>query len=557
MMTDKKIEIFCENNKQRKFFPKGTNLHQIYAAFGELLPHPTLGAMVNNELKELSFDVYKPKTIRFIDITDIDGMRMYVRSLSFVLLKAAKELFPAAVLTIEHSVSNGYYCEIENLKTELNDEIVKKITAQMQQIVRADIPFVRKEVRTEDAIEIFKQNNFTEKAKLFESRQTLYTSVYYLDKQADYFYGHLLPSTGYLKVFGLVKYYDGMLLMRPNRTQPHKLEKLIMQEKMFDIFREYKSWGEILKIGTIGNINQKVEQNQAGELIKIAEALHEKKIAQIADLISKERQKKRIVLISGPSSSGKTSFSKRLSIQLKINGLKPVGLSLDNYFVNREDTPLDAQGDYDFEALEAIDIQLFNKHLIQLLNGEEIELPKFSFAEGRKKYDGTTLKIDSQNIILIEGIHALNPKLTSQIDKTLKYKIYVSALTQMGIDGHNRIPTTNNRLIRRMIRDNKYRNNSALSTLRRWGSVRRGEQKNIFPFQEEADVMFNSALVFELGVLKRYAEPLLKEVQKNQPEYAEALRLLKFLSYFLPIPDTEIPPTSILREFLGGSSFSY
>jgi len=378
-----------------------------------------------------------------------------------------------------------------------------------------------------------------------------------LGENADYFYGFLVPSTGVLRVFDLVHFYRGMLLMSPKREEPSVVESQVKQEKMLKVFSEYKRWGKVLNISNIGDLNNYVAGNNISEMIKISEALHEKKISQIADKIRKKRKRTKLILISGPSSSGKTTFGKRLAIQLKVAGLKPVNLSLDNYFVNREHTPLDENGDYDFEALNALDVDLFNKNLVSLLAGEEIELPKFSFETGARYYDGEKLKISEKQVLVVEGIHALNPELTPLIADEAKFRIYTSALTSISIDGHNRIPSTDNRLIRRIVRDYKYRNYSAADTIKRWPSVRRGEMKNIFPFQEEADVMFNSALPYELGVLKRYAEPILKEVQPNQPEYSEVNRLLKFFSYFLPICDDEIPPTSLMREFLGGSTFDY
>lgn len=428
---------------------------------------------------------------------------------------------------------------------------------KMREIVNQNIPFRRDKVLTKDAIEIFRKHGLHEKANLLESRPTLYTSVYYLNDMADYFFGCLVPSTGYLQVFDLVKYYKGMLLMVPKRQNPEELEDIVIQNKMFEIFQEYRHWVEILGVGSAAAINQMVQRGEASELIKISEALHEKKVARIADQIKEKVDKVRLVLIAGPSSSGKTTFSKRLAIQLKVLGFRPYAISLDNYFVDREHTPRDENGDYDFESIHALDIEFFNKQLIQLMNGEEVELPKFSFTNGKRFFDGTMLKIDPKGIIIIEGIHALNPELTHLIDNDLKFRIYISALTSLSIDGTSRIPTTDNRLLRRIIRDHRYRGYSAYDTISRWNSVRRGEDQNIFPFQEQADVMFNSASLYEFGILKTYAEPILHQVPMNVPEYAETVRLLKFLSYFNAIPDDEIPPTSILREFLGGSTFSY
>lgn len=553
----KLIEIFCENTGITKEYPLGICLKEIIKDQKVTLENPILGAMVNNELEELDYEIFRPKQIRFIDITSPDGLRVYIRSLSFVLYKAVKDLFPDILLKIEHSISNGFYCELDGYEEELNVDTVMKIVDRMREIVAMDIPFRRVEIKREEAIGLFEKHNLPEKAKLFSTRSTLYTSLYSLSDDIDYFYGYLLPSTGYLKTFDLVKYYDGMLLMIPKQSKPDELEEISKQDQMFEILREYKKWVKILEIATIGSINEQIMNNRAGELIKISEALHEKKVSQIADMIFKRREKTKIVLISGPSSSGKTTFSKRLAIQLRVAGLKPMQISLDSYFVEREKTPLDENGEYDYEALEALDVELFNSDLLALLEGKEVKLPTFSFEDGKRYYNDKTLQISNEHILIIEGIHGLNPKLTPLISPECKFKIYVSALTQVGIDWHNRIPTTDNRLIRRIIRDYRYRNYSALETLHRWESVRCGEEKHIFPFQEEADIMFNSALVFELGVLKWFAEPLLKEVYRNQPEYAEALRLLKLLSYFKPVSPKEIPPTSILREFVGKSSFDY
>lgn len=551
------LEIFCENTNERRRVKPGLSLSEIAGQLEIELNHPILGAMVNNELKELGFEVYSPKTIRFIDITHPDGMRMYHRSLFFVLQKAVRDVIPGGKLTIEHSVSKGFYCEINGSCTSLELPLIFRIGDRMREIIALNLPFRRDKELTRDAIEIFRKNGHPEKASLFETRPTLYTSVYYLDGMADYYFGCLAPSTGYLKVFDLVKYYRGMLLMVPQRSNPAELEEIVIQNKMFEIFQEYKEWVDILGVGNVGAINQQVIKGNASELIKISEALHEKKVGQIADRIHELRKDVRVVLISGPSSSGKTTFAMRLAVHLKVAGLKPYTISLDNYFVDREKTPKDENGQYDFETIRALDIDYFNSNLVSLLRGDEIELPKFSFETGKRFFDGTKLQIADNGIIIIEGIHALNPELTHLVENERKFKIYISALTSISIDGTNRIPTTDNRLIRRIIRDYRYRGYSALDTISRWESVRRGEDKYIFPYQEQADVMFNSAMLYEFGILKNYAEPVLREVPMNRQEFSEVKRLLKFLSYFSPIPDMEIPPTSILREFLGGSTFSY
>ncbi|NOZ12441.1 MAG: nucleoside kinase [Acidobacteria bacterium] len=552
------IEIHCENTGEKKQWELGTSLTEIAEKLNIQTRFPIVGAMVNNELKELDYNIVKPKRVRFIDITHPDGMRMVVRSLCFVLHKAVRDLFPNAFLTIEHSVSKGFYCEIEGMSGKPDRDTVSRLRERMRTLVQNNMPFRRVEMETEKAVELFHMAGMEEKAQLFKDRVELYTSVYYLDDTIGYFYGYLVPATGMLKVFDLVPYYEGMLLRFPRPSDPEKLEDVVPQEKMFEIFQEHKQWAEILNLGYVCNLNAEMKKADHGqEIIRIAEALQEKKVAQIADRISRERDRIRIVLISGPSSSGKTTFSKRLRVQLKVAEMKPVAISLDNYFVDREKTPKDENGDYDFEALEALDIKLFNRNLNDLLAGKEVQLPRYDFQQGKSIPDGRTLRLSDGHVIIIEGIHGLNPRLIPEIDSNLTYKVYVSALTQISVDGQNRIPTTDNRLIRRIVRDYKYRGYSALKTLRRWPSVRRGEEKNIFPYQENADIMFNSALLYELAVLKEHAEPLLKAVFQNQPEFAEVKRLLKFLSYFKPLSSRFIPPTSILREFLGGSSFHY
>lgn len=552
----KSIKITCLNNNLTKEYELGKTLKEIADDLKINLKYRILGARVNNQLAELDYEIFKPKMVEFIDFTNIDGFRMYQRSLSFVLMKAVSDLFPNKNLKIEHSISGGFYCELEGENFVLSAENVVDIAEKMREIIKADLKFIRNEIPTSKAIELFEKNNLPEKARLFKSRERLYSSVYELGDKIDYFYGYLVPSTGYLEFFDLLPYYDGMLLRFPTREKFEDLDNIVYQEKLFDIFQEYKNWGEVLGVKTVGHINEAVKKGNAGELIKISEALHEKKVAGIADIINNRKETK-VILVAGPSSSGKTTFSKRLSVQLIVSGLKPIQISLDNYFVNREDTPKDETGEYDFEAFEALDTKTFNQNLLDLIAGKEIDMPLFSFETGKRYYNNNKMKISDEHIIIIEGIHALNPRLSALIDNKYKFKIYVSALTQIGIDWHNRIPTTDNRLLRRIIRDNRYRGYSALDTLRRWASVRRGEERNIFPFQEEADIMFNSALLFELGVIKRYAEPLLKQIDETQHEYSEAKRLLKFLSYFDAIPDEEIPPTSILREFLTGSSFKY
>lgn len=550
-----KIELVCAGIT--KEFPFGTRLSDILKETNTDLKYPVLGALVDNEVTELAFRIIKPHKVEFIDITHRDGMRMYFRSLYYVLMKAVKDLMPDADLMIEQSVSRGYFCEIKGINFQKNKTLIEDIKLEMQKIIKENFPFIRKDILNNEAVKIFEASNFPEKANLFNQSPALYTSIWQLDNMLDYFYGYLVPSTGYIMNFDLIPLYDGMLLKIPQRLNPEKLEPFVKQDKMFDILKEHKRWVKALNSANVGRLNNRIRDNYGGELIKISEALHEKKIAEIADKI-KERKTIKLILIAGPSSSGKTTFSKRLAVQLIVAGLKPVQISLDNYFVNREDTPLDENGEYDFETIDAIDIKTFTENINDLQSGKTIKIPKFSFEDGKRFYDGTMISANEETVIIAEGIHALNPKLTKHIDAQIKYKIYISALTQIGIDGHNRIPTTDNRLIRRIIRDYKYRGYSAYETLKRWPSVQRGEEKNIFPYQEQADIMFNSALLYELALLKKYAEPLLKDICQSDKEFAEAKRLLKFLSYFKDLyNEDEIPPTSILREFLGDSSFHY
>ncbi|MCU4177581.1 nucleoside kinase [Carboxylicivirga sp. N1Y90] len=551
------VHIKCLNNNTSKCYPLGTSLKDVAEDMQIQLANPIIGAFSNNRLKDLSFELYHPQNIRFIDLTEPDGMRMYIRSLSFVLSKAVSELYPKAKLRIEHSVSKGTYCSLENAGGELNMEDVLEIGKRMREIVSANLPFVQREEESEEVIQRLEEQNQEDKVTLIKHRGEVYTSYYKLDGYLGMYYGYLVPSTGYLQVFDLIKYYNGMLLQIPKRSNPKELEDIVVQNKMFDIFQEFSEWNRVLNVQNLGDVNAACSSGEAETLIKVSEALHEKKIGHIADLISERKKEVKLVLISGPSSSGKTTFGKRLAIQLMVAGMNPLNLSLDNYFVNREETPLDENGEYDFEALDALDVELFNQQLVDLLAGKEVEIPKFSFETGQRFYDGDKLQMNEENILIVEGIHGLNPQLTHLIPNESKFKIYVSALTSINIDNQNLIHTTDNRLIRRIVRDYKYRNYSAQDTISRWQSVRRGEEKHIFPFQEEADVMFNTALLYELSVLKPLAESILLEVQPNQLEYSEACRLLKFFSYFKAVQSKEIPPTSIIREFVGGSSFSY
>lgn len=553
----KTVNVTCENTGKDYDIEIGSTLRDVKKIIFPQNHNHLLGALVNNQLQDLQYVVMSPKRVNFIDVTSLDGYSIYSRSLIFVLYRAIALLFPKKTLRAENFISNGIYCRLANKDILLTPEIVQQVKEKMQEIIAADYPITREEIPTDEVVRIFNKSGMKEKAKLMETRGRLYTSLYYLDNQPDYFYGTLAPSTGCLRIFGLIPYKNGMLLQLPDRNEPSRLLPPIPQDKLFQVFSEYKRWGKILEVTNIGTLNQIVEYKYAGQMIKISEALHEKKISQIADKIRARCKKVKVILVSGPSSSGKTTFGKRLSVQLLVNGIKPINLSLDNYFVNRELTPRDEKGEFDYETIDALDITTFTQNINDLLAGKEVEIPKFSFETGQRYYDGEKLKIAKNNVIIVEGIHGLNPKLTQLLPPESLFKIFVSALTSISIDDHNLINPSDNRLIRRMVRDNKYRNYSALDTLRRWESVLRGEQKHIIPYQEEADAIFNSALIYELGALKTQAEPLLREVTQQHPEHSKALRLLKFFSYIKAVPTREIPPTSIIREFLGGSSFKY
>jgi len=551
------IDIYCVNTGTKRTYPLGVTLMEIKDDFDVKLKNPILGALVNNKVKELSFVFVKTKKVEFIDYSHSDGMRLYVRSLFFVLYAAARELFPQVKFRMMHGISRGYYCELTGLERPISESDISAIKSEMLKIVTNDIPFRKVGLPTEEAVEICQKQNLLFKAKLFQQQGTLFSYLYFMGDHANYFYGYQVPSTGYLTVFDLVPYYDGILLRIPKPSNFNEVQPYSKLDKLFGIFQEHKDWAEILTVPNVANLNEKALDGRSGDIIKISEALHEKKIAEIANLINDRKNEIKVVLIAGPSSSGKTTFSKRLMVQLAVNGLRPFLISLDDYFVDRENTPKDENGEYDFEAIEAIDVKYFNEQLNQLLDGGSVELPRFDFTLGERVPSGKLLQLVPGSILVVEGIHGMNPDLVPHISSESTFKIFLSALTQISIDDQNHISTTDNRLIRRMIRDSKYRNYSAADTIRRWPSVRAGEDKNIFPFQENADVMFNSALVYELAVLKKYAEPLLKSVPESQPEFSETSRLLKFLSYFKPIDDQEIPPTSVLREFLGGSSFKY
>ncbi len=551
-----KIAVICQNTGSTVGVEMGTPLLDIAATI-PAGSHPYLAALVNNRIKELDYRIYTPVTVRFIDITSFQGIRVLQRTAWFVLQKALHDLYPALTLHIRHSLGrSGFYCEADG-RDEFSAAEARAIAERMRQIVNADLPIRRRKLPTEQVRRRFEELGFADKVELLETRPRLYSDLYTLDDTAGYFYGALAPSTRYLEHFDIEPYYNGFLLLLPQRTSPDTLVREVRQEKMFDIFREYQSWVRMMGVPTVGAINRRIMAGDAGSMIQIAEAFHERKFARIADAIREANLERgaRMVLISGPSSSGKTTSAKRLSIQLGVLGLKPVLISLDDYFVDREKTPLDENGEYDYEAIEAIDLALFNDHLQRLMRGESVEIPRYDFITGRRTQRGEPLTLDERSILIVEGIHGLNPRLTPSIPDERKFRIYISCFTSVAMDNLSRIATTDNRLLRRLIRDARTRGSDALRTLSRWASVRRGEERHIFPYQENADVMLNSSLFYELSVLRPFAEPLLREVPDTVPEYDEARRLLKFLDNFVPMEPDEIAPTSILREFIGGSSF--
>ena len=549
------IQIRCKNNKKTLNIPIGSTLSEVFRELNLKMDYGPISVKVNNKVEGLHFRVYHNKDVEYLDIKSPSGARAYTRTLFFVLCKAVHDLWPGADVVIDIPVSNGYYCNI-NIGRPVTRDDAEAVRRRMQEIIDAAMPIRRHESTTEEVIDMFSDMGMTSKVKLLRSVGRLYTTYYEIDGYKDYYYGTLLTNTRQLYMFGLEKYYDGMLLRIPSRDDPSRLGELVRQDKMFEIFQEHHRWQHILGVSTVGDFNEAVRQGRSTDLINVSEALQEKKISQIADMIA-GRKGVRMVLISGPSSSGKTTFCKRLSIQLLTCGIKPVQISLDDYFVHREDTPKDEHGEYDYESLYALDIPLLNSQLKTLFAGGEVELPRYNFQSGRSERSGRRLKLADDNILVVEGIHALNPELTALIPEEQKFRVYASALTTILLDTHNYIPTTDNRLLRRIIRDYKYRGVSAQETIRRWPSVRAGENKWIFPYQENADAMFNTALLFELAVIKSQAEPLLELVPENVEEHAEAYRLLKFLKYIAPIPNRQLPPTSLLREFLGGSSFKY
>jgi len=547
--------IRCRNNGQTLAVPMGSTLEEIYEQLDMQMVHGPLNAHVNNKVEGMHYRVYTPKEIEFLDITAPSGHRSYTRTLFFVLCKAVHDLYNPCKVAIDIPVSNGYYVDL-NIGRPVTLDDAGRIRKRMQEIIDAALPIHRHETTTEEAIRMFSILHTFSKVKLLKSTGSLYTTYYDIDEYYDYFYGSLLTNTAQLYLFGLEKYYDGLLLRIPSREHPDELGEIVMQDKMFGIFKEHHRWQGILGMRTIGDLNECIDKGYSSQLIQISEALQEKKIAQIADEIA-NRKGIKLVLIAGPSSSGKTTTCKRLSVQLAVNSIKPVPISLDDYFLDRDETPRDETGDFDFESIYALNISLLNQQLEALFRGEEIELPRYNFQAGKSEWSGRKLRLHDDEVLVVEGIHALNPELTAQIPDALKFRVYASALTTLLLDNHNYIPTTDNRLLRRIIRDYKYRGVNARETIRRWPSVRKGENKWIFPYQENADMMFNSAMLFELAVIKSQAEPLLEQVPENCPEYAEAYRLRKFLRYIRPIPEAQIPPTSLLREFLGGSSFEY
>ncbi len=551
------VDIYCENTKTVKTYPIGTTLEEIKVDLGINLDNPICGALVNHKVKELSFSVVKSKKVEFIDYTHPDGRRLYVRSLLYLLYVAVREVFPQVKLKVLNGISQGYYCELIGLERSIDESDIDVLKNEMHEWVKKDLPFEKKGLLTQDAVDELVRQGLEEKAKLFEQQGLLFSYLYFLNGYSNYFYGHHVPSTGYLTTFDIAPYFEGLILQVPKPDNFDEVNEVILQEKLFGIFKEHKKRAELLDVPNLGMLNEYTLKGQSGDIIKISEALHEKKIAEIANMIDARRNHVKVVLIAGPSASGKTTFSKRLAVQLAVNGLVPHMISLDDYFVDREKTPRDEHGNYDFESLEAIDVDFFNEQLIQLFDGEEVELPRFNFMLGRSEPSGKKLRLGNGHLLIVEGIHGMNPGLMPYVRNGRTFKIFLSALTQVSLDDHNHISTTDNRLIRRIIRDSKYRGYSAADTIRRWPSVRSGEEKNIFPYQENADVMFNSALIYELAVLKKYVEPLLKAVPEALEEHCEANRLLKFFSYFLHIDDSEIPPTSLIREFLGGSSFQY
>ena len=550
-----KIQIRCKNNKKSQKVEIGSTLFDVFSSFDLKMTHGPVSARVNNKVEGMHYRVYNSKDVEFLDMNSASGSRAYTRTLFFVLCKAVQDIYPNTDVVIDIPVSNGFYVDIR-LGRPVVDEDVNILRRRMQEIIDSKMPIRRFTVPTEEAIALFQEKGDVEKVKLLRTSGSIYTTYYKIGEYVDYYYGTLLTNTSQLYLFGLEKYYDGMLLRIPSVSNPDELGEMTRQDKMFDIFKEHHRWQEILGIRTVGDFNQAIDAGHATDIINISEALQEKKLAKIAEEIA-SRKGVKLVLLAGPSSSGKTTSCKRLSIQLAVNGLKPLQISLDDYFVDRDKTPKDENGEFDFESIYALNLDLLNEQFNALFRGEEVELPKYDFPSGKSVKSGKKLKLEPNNVLVVEGIHALNPELTAHVPEEQIFRVYASALTTILLDNHNYIPTTDNRLLRRIIRDYKYRGVSAQETIRRWPSVRAGENKWIFPFQENADAMLNTAMLYELSVIKMQAEPLLQQVPENCEEFAEAYRLLKFLKYFKGIPYNNLPPTSLLREFLGGSSFHY
>ena len=552
------MELICLNSNSTIDVEMGTSLSEVLDRVSFEQPYPILAARVNNRYKELSYKVYKPVTVEFFDIRHYEGYRVYQRTISFVLQMAAVELFPERKLHIRHTLGSGFYCEFDNVNDICRDDL-RSLKERMADIVRRNLPITRHKRLAEEVLRDYERYNFDDRVELLSTRQHLYRSVNHMGDMPGYFYGALAPSSSYVPRFDIAPYYNGFYVALPERDNPESVNTNIRLDKMFDIFHEYQQWIDIMGVPTVGDLNRRVMEGDASELIKIAEAFHENKIASIARSIAKANSDcgVRMALISGPSSSGKTTFSKRLGVQLRVLGLDPVLIALDDYFVERDKTPLDENGKYDFEALEAIDLATLNDHLRRLAAGESVEIPRYDFLSGKRQWHEKPLQLSEKSILILEGIHALNPRLTPGIADDQKFKIYISCFTSVAMDNFSRIPTTDNRMLRRTIRDNATRGHNALRTLEMWPSVRRGEERHIFPYQENADVMFNSSLFYEISVLRAIAEPVLREVPDTAPEYAEAHRMLKFLDNFTPIAPDEIPPTSLLREFIGGSAFKY
>jgi uridine kinase len=551
------IEIVCVNKGNlKKKYEEGIRLSEIAKDLGIELPYPVLGAKINNRVKSLNYKVYSNKVINFFDASNPSGDAMYNRSLNFLLYKAVKDLYPEEDIIIKHSISGGRYCEFENSEFIVDEDVARNIESRMKELVVQNLPFVRRTLLTEEAIAKYQEQKLLDKEKLLKHRSVFYTSIYSLGETINYFFGCMVPTTGYLQYFGVKKYETGLLLQTPSRHYPDRLSPVHPSPKLFNIFKEHKEWSHIMEVPYVGDLDETIKSGNSKDLVLMSEALQEKKLIKIADEIA-DREDVKIVLISGPSSSGKTTTCRRLSVQLGVLGYHPVQISADNYFVERDRTPLDENGNFDFEHINALDLDLLNEQLSDLIAGKEIETPTFDFQQGKKNWTGPKMKLDKKSIILIEGIHCLNPMLSKSIDQRFTYKVFVSALTSLAMDKHNPIHSNDNRLIRRMVRDNNFRGYSATQSLSRWASVRKGEEKWIFPFQENADIMFNSAMLCELSLFKKHAVPLLEEVPENADERTEAIRLIKLFSYFAELPEMDVPHSSILREFFGGSVFKY